>query len=143
MRSLLVALLVVLQMMVSGSQVALAAFASTTVKVSVDEAFWDQYHLVNPSSVSGDVEKIYKIKKVEVRLMAGDREFGAHTFTREDNKPQKFELLHGVSATLMVRIKSSAADNVIWMSSYPFKDTGDDIVIKAIPASVTLNYPGL
>lgn len=143
MRSLLVVLLAVLQIMASGSQIAYAAFGSTTVKISVDDAFWDQYHLVNPGSVSGDVEKIYKIKKVEVRLVAGDREFGSYTFTRESNKSQKVELLHGVAAALTVRIKSTAADNVIWLSSYPLKQTGDEIMVKAIPASVNLNYPGL
>jgi len=143
MRSFVLLLLVIAQMCLFSSPVAAATFAPTTVKLSVEEAFWEQYHIVNPNSVSGDMEKIYKVKKIEVRLVAGDREFGSHTFTREDSKPQKFELLHGVSSTLTVRIKASADENVIWISAYPFKFASDDIVIKAIPTSITVNYPGI
>lgn len=121
-----------------------SSFGSTTVTVSVEEGFWDRYHMVNPIKAGADVEKIYKIKKVEVRLMAGEREFGSHTFSPESSSPRKFNLLHGVASALTVRIKSSAAeDDVIWISSHPFKYAGKDIVIKAVPSSITINYPGL
>ena len=123
--------------------VSAASFGSNTITVSVEDAFWQKYHIANPNAVGADVEKVYKIKKVEVRLMAGEREFGSHTFTSEDSAPHKFSLLHGVSPALTIRIKASAVENVIWISSYPYKYSGDDIVIKAIPTSVTLNYPGI
>ena len=143
MRPISVLLVIVLQLFLSCPSTSAASFDPTTVKISVDEPLWESYHIANPNSVSGDVEKIYKIKKIEVRLLAGDREFGFYTFTPEDKKTQKVSLLHGVASTLTIRIKAYAAENVIWVSSYPFKYVGDDVVIKALPTSVTINYPGI
>ena len=123
--------------------VSAASFAPNTITISIEEGFWQKYHLANPSSVSGDVEKIYKVKKVEVRLLAGEREFGSHTFTPEDSAPRKFSMLHGAAAALSIRIKSSAVDGVIWISTHPYKYAGNDIGIKAAPTGITLNYPGI
>jgi len=143
MRPLLILLLIVLQLGFNCLPTLAASFDPTTVKISVDESLWENYHIVNPNSVSGDVEKIYKIKKIEVRLLSGDREFGFYTFTPEDKKPQKVSLLHGVASTLTIRLKAFAAENVIWVSSYPFKYVGGDVVIKSIPTAITVNYPGI
>lgn len=143
MRRVIVCLLVGLQVLLTGSPALAASFAPTTIKVSVDPAFWDQYHAQKPNAVNGDVEKIYKIKKVEVRLLAGDREFGFHSFTPEDKGTREFSLLYGVSSSLTIRIKSFAAEDVIWISSHPYKYTGDNIQIKAVPTSITINYPGI
>ena len=136
-------LLVVLQFFLVYAPTSAASFDSKTVKISVDESLWGKYHMVNSANASGDVEKIYKIKKIEVRLVAGDREFGSYTFTPQDNKPQKFSLLYGVASTLTIRIKATATEDAIWISSYPYKYVGDDIVIKSLPADITVNYPGI
>ena len=143
MRLAITALLISLQLLFTSTPV-LAAYGPTTITVSVEEGFWDKYHIVNPASAGGDVEKIYKIKKVEFRLVAGEREFGSHTFTQEAGSPRKFNLLHGVAGALTVRIKASAAEeNVIWVSSHPYKYAGNDILIKAVPSGITVNYPGI
>ena len=144
MRFTVLGILLAILMVVGAVPANASSFGSTTVTISIEEGFWDRYHMVNPAKAGGDVEKIYKIKKVEVRLMAGEREFGSHTFTQESSNPRKFSLLHGVASALTVRIKSSAAeDNVLWISSHPFRYAGKDIVIKAVPASITVNYPGI
>ena len=143
MRSTRILLLVSMLMLLLCLPVSAASFGPTTITVSIEEGFWQKYHLANPASVSGDVEKIYKVKKVEVRLLAGEREFGSHTFAPEDSAPHKFSLLHGVVSALSIRIKSSTVDDVIWISTHPYKNTGDDIVIKATPTAITLNYPGI
>lgn len=144
MKALIIFLLVAAQLFCGSFTVASAAFDSKTVKISLDEAFWDGYFLANPNAVSGDVEKIYKIKKVEVRLLSGDKEFGVHTFTPENSKPRSFSLLHGVRNTLVVRIKAfAAADGVVWVSSYPYQYAGNDIMIKGLPAEVGLFFPGI
>lgn len=143
MRLAIMALLISLQLLLVSTPV-LAAYGPTTITVSIEEGFWDKYHIVNPASANGDVEKIYKIKKVELRLVAGEREFGSHTFTSESSSPRKFNLLHGVVGALIVRVKASAAEeNVIWISSHPYQYAGNDIVIKAIPSTITVNYPGI
>ena len=123
--------------------VSAASFSPNTITISIEEGFWQKYHLANPNSVNGDVEKIYKVKTVEVRLLAGEREFGSHTFTPEDSAPRKFSMLHGAAAALSIRIKSSAVDGVIWINTHPYKYVGNDIMIKAAPTGITLNYPGI
>lgn len=136
-------ILLVLQIVLLCFPVSAASFGPNTITISVEDSFWQQYHLANPNAVGADVEKIYKVKKVEVKLLAGDREFGSHTFTPEESSPRKFSLLHGVSSALTIRIKASAAENVIWISSHPYKYAGNDITIKATPTAITLNYPGI
>ena len=143
MRFIVVLLLVVCQAFLMSGPVSAASFDSKTVKISVDESLWEKYHIVNPTTASNDVEKIYKIKKIEVRLVAGEREFGSFTFTPQNNKPQKTSLLYGVAATLTIRIRATASEDVLWTSSYPFKNVGDDIVIKSMPAEILLHYPGI
>lgn len=143
MRSTRILLMVLLLMTLLCLPVSAASFGPNTITISIEEGFWQKYHLANPNSVSGDVEKIYKVKKVEVRLMAGEKEFGSHTFTAEDSAPRKFSLLHGVASALSVRIKASAVEDVIWISTHPYKYAGSDIVIKATPTAITLNYPGI
>ena len=143
MRAITIFTVLLLQLGLFFVPVSAASFDPTTVKISVDDSLWSQYHAVNPSAMGGDVEKIYKIKKIEVRLVSGEREFGFYTFSSEDRRSQKVSLLHGVSSTITIRLKASAEENVIWVSSYPLKHVGDDIVIKSQPTSVTINYPGI
>jgi len=143
MQSTRILLMVLLLMTLLCLPVSAASFGPNTITVSIEDSFWQKYHLANPNSVSGDVEKIYKVKKVEIRLLAGEKEFGSHTFTPEDSMPRKFSLLHGIASALSIRIKASAAEDVIWISTYPYKYAGNDIVIKATPTAITLNYPGI
>ena len=143
MRLIRVCMLLVFFVGLSCLPVSAASFGSNTITVSIEDSFWQKYHFANPNAIGADVEKVYKVKKVEVKLLAGEREFGSHTFTPEDSAPHKFSLLHGVSPALTIRIKATAVENVIWISSHPYKYAGDDIVIKAIPTSVNLNYPGI
>lgn len=143
MRFIIVSLVLALQFFMICGPAAAASFDSKTIKISVDESLWEKYHIVNPTTASNDVEKIYKIKKIEVRLVAGEREFGSFTFTPQNNKPQKTSLLYGVAATLTIRIRATASEDVLWTSSYPFKNVGDDIVIKSMPAEILLHYPGI
>jgi hypothetical protein len=144
MRLIRIILLIALQIVLVLAPVAASSFGPTNITITIEDDFWDKYHLVNPSSTSGDVEKIYKVKKVEVLLVAGDQEFGSHTFTPEVSKSRKFNLLHGVSSALTVRIKASAAEkDVLWISSYPYKLIGNNIMIKAMPSLITVNYPGI
>ena len=143
MRAAVILTLVVLLLFAVLAPAGAASFDSKTIKISVDETLWEKYHMLNPATASGDVEKIYKIKSIEVRLVAGDREFGSYTFTPQDKQPRKFSLLYGVAATLTIRLKAMATEDAIWISSYPYKTTGDEIVIRAVPADVTVNYPGI
>ena len=143
MRVFFIVALVLLQIGSVALPVGAASFDSRTIKISVDDTLWDKYHMLNPATASGDVEKIYKIKSIEVRLVAGEREFGSYTFTPQDKSPRKLSLLYGVASTLTIRVKAMATEDAIWISSYPYKDTGDDIVIRAVPADVTVNYPGI
>ena len=143
MRAAVILTLVVLQLFAVMAPAGAASFDSKTIKISVDETLWEKYHMLNPATASGDVEKIYKIKSIEVRLVAGDREFGSYTFTPQDKQPRKISVLYGVASTLMIRLKAMATEEAIWISSYPYKTTGDEIVIRAVPADVTVNYPGI
>lgn len=143
MRFIIVSIVLVLQFFMICGPAAAASFDSKTVKISVDESLWTKYHIVNPTTASGEVEKIYKIKKIEVRLVAGEREFGSFTFTQQNSKLQKISLLYGVAGTLTIRLRASAGDDVLWTSSYPYKNVGDDIVIKSMPAEILLHYPGI
>ena len=55
-------LLVVFQMLAACLPTAAATFDSKTIKISVDDSLWEKYHMVNPATANGDVEKIYKIR---------------------------------------------------------------------------------
>jgi len=137
-------LLIILQIVLVSVPLAASSFAPTNLAIMIEDGFWDKYHIVSPNLTDSDVEKIYKVKKVEVLLRAGEHEFGSHTFTREVSDPYKINLLHGVSSSLTVRIKASAAEkNVLWVSSYPLKYIGNNIVIKSMPSAITVNYPGI
>lgn len=143
MRIFAVLLAVLMQVSLWGAPVLAAAYDPTVIRISMEEGFWDKYHMINSATTGADVEKVYKVKKVEVRLLAGDKEFGNHTFTPEDSKPQKFELLHGAATALTIRIRATGAENSLWICAYPYKYAGDDIVIKALPTTITIHYPGL
>jgi len=142
MRLMIVSLLIVFQVIMSSMPVQAAPFDPASVKISVEDSIWQQYHISNSSAVSGDVVKIYKLKKIEITLLSGDRVFGTQTFTPEDSKPVKFSLLHGVS-NLKVRLKAYAAENVSWTSSFDYKDVGSNIEIKSLSTSFGVYYPGL
>ncbi len=143
MRTVFLISAIVLHLFFACSPISAASFDPTPVTISVDDPIWANYHLADPNAVGKDVEKIYKIKRVEIHLRSGDKEFGSFTFTPEDRKPQKISLLRGVSSTLMIRFKASSVENVIWVGSYPFKYVGDDVVIKSLPTAFTLGYPGI
>jgi len=65
MRAAVILTLVVLQLFAVMAPAGAASFDSKTIKISVDETLWEKYHMLNPATASGDVEKIYKIKSIE------------------------------------------------------------------------------
>ena len=138
----IIGVLMVLQLFFFSAPVAAAPFDPVEVKVSVNESLWRQYQVGNPTTVTGDVVKIYKVKKMEITLQAGDKVFGTHTFTPEETKPAKFSLLPGLSS-MKIRLKAYAAEDVTWSSTYELKEVGDTIEITALASPFSLYYPGI
>ena len=141
MRSI-VGVLIVLMLLVCAVPVLAAPFDPVSVKISVDDSLWRQYQVGNPTTINGDVVKVYKLKKIEVTLQAGDKVFGTHTFSQEENKPARFSLLPGLSS-LKIRLNAIAAEDVSWVSTYDLKDVGETIEIKALPSPFSIFYPGI
>ena len=141
-RCVVIGLLLVLQLFLHSLPAGASAFDPVTVKVSVDDSLWRQYHVANPTVIFGEVVKIYKVKKIEITLQAGDKVFGTHTFMPEDAKPAKFSLLAGLSS-LKIKLKAFAAEDVSWVSTYDLKEVGDTIEIKALPSQFAIYSPGI
>ena len=139
---LIIGILAFLQVLCFSVPTMAAPFDPVTVRISVNDSLWQQYHVGNPTTVSGDVVKIYKVKKVEVTLEAGDKVFGTHTFTQEKSSPVKFSLLPGLSSA-KVKLKAFAADDISWYSSYDLKEVGDTIEIRALTSPFAIYYPGI
>ena len=142
MRAMIFSVLLALQVFLLPLPALAAPFDPVVIRVSVDDALWRQYHVGNPTTVNGDVVKIYKLKKVEITLQAGDKVFGSHTFSPEDMKPVKFSLLPGLSS-LKISLKAFAAEDVTWSSTYDYKTVGDTIEIKALASPFSIYYPGI
>lgn len=119
---------------------AAAPFDPTVVKVWVDDSLWQYYH-IGPQAVSGDIIRLYRIKKAEVAILVNNREFDVHTFTPQDSKMYKFTLPHGLS-NLRFRLKTWTADDQVWTNVVELRDVGDSITIKAVPSEPTVYSPG-
>lgn len=119
-----------------------APFDPVEVKIYIHDSLWQQYHVGNPTTIYGDVVKVYKVKKLEVSLQAGDKIFGVHTFTPEKSSPAKFSLLPGLSS-MKVKLKAFAAEDITWSSSYELKEVGDNIEIRALASPFAIYYPGI
>lgn len=142
MRKGIVFLLVLLQVVFTVGSALAAPFDPVVVKIYVNDSLWQQYHVGNPTTVHGDVVKVYKVKKLDVTLQAGDKVFGEHTFSPEKSNPVKFSLLPGLSS-MKVKLKAYTADDLSWSSSYDLKEVGDSIEIKAVSSPFAIFYPGI
>jgi len=120
---------------------AAAPFDPTVLKISVDDSLWQRYH-IGPEPVSGDIVKLYRIKKAEVVIFSGNREFASHAFTPRDDKPYKIVIPHGVP-NIKIHLKTWTADGVSWTTVIDHKDTGDNLVIRAVPVSLSICSPGI
>jgi hypothetical protein len=119
---------------------AAAPFDPSVLRVEVDDSLWQSYHL-GPEPASGDTVTLHRIKKAEVAVLAGGREFAVHTFTPQETKPHKFSIPHGVT-NLKLRLRTWTADDLVWTKVAELKEAGDNIVIKAVPAGLTGGTPG-
>lgn len=142
MRKGIVILLILSQIFLLVPMALAAPFDPVTIKIQINDSLWQQYHVGNPTTVYGDVVKVYKVKKLDVTLQAGDKVFGTHTFTPEKSNPVKFTLLPGLSGA-KVKLTAYAAEDVSWTSSYDLKDVGDYIEIKAVSSPFAIYYPGI
>ena len=142
MRFKTIFLLIVLQIFLLQASVLAAQFDPVEVKIFVNDSLWQQYQVGNPTTVYGDVVKVYKVKKLDVSLQAGDKVFGTHTFTPEKSSPAKFSLLPGLSS-MKVKLTAYAAEDISWSSSYDLKQIGDYIEIKALTSPFAIYYPGI
>ncbi|HMM22980.1 MAG TPA: hypothetical protein PKA10_19905 [Selenomonadales bacterium] len=123
--------------------VSAAPFAPTVLKVTVDKSFWQNYHLPSSGAGNEDIATVYRIKKAEVTLLAGDREFYSHTFTPQESKDQSFTIPHGLT-NLKLRLKAYSADDTMWTALLDFKEvSGNRVVLYSAPGPFTLCSPGI
>ncbi len=139
-RQALCLLLTVLLLATAAGPAAAAPFDPATLRVSVDDSLWRSYHL-GPEPASGDTVTLHRVKKVEVTILAGSREFAVHAFTPQEAKPHKFVIPHGVT-NLKLRLQTWTADDLVWTQVSDLKEAGGNIVIKAVPAGLTVYTPG-
>lgn len=140
MKKVLRLLVLVLAGLVLAGTASAAPFEPTVLKVSVDEAFWTNYHL--EPDASGDSVRALRIKRAEVAILTGTREFAVHVFSPRDAKPYVFTIPHGVP-NLKLRLKAWAADDTAWVSVTDLKEAGDSVTIRSLPASLTVYTPGI
>jgi len=133
--------LIILGLLLATLPAAAAPYDPTVVKVWVDDSLWQYYH-IGPQAVSGDVIRLYRIKKAEVAILVNNREFAVHTFTPQDSKMHKFSIPHGLT-NLRVRLKTwTAADDQVSTILAQLRDVGNNITIKAVPSDPTVYSPG-
>jgi hypothetical protein len=118
-----------------------APFDPSVLKVSVDDSLWQRLHIGPEEPLNSDTLKLYRIKKAEVAVFTGDREFAVHTFTPQDAKPYKFLIPHGVPH-LKIRLKTWTTDDLVWTRFADQKELGNDIVVRAVPAATAVYSPG-
>lgn len=136
----LIVCLIVAGLLLAAVPAAAAPYDPAVVKVWVDDALWQTYH-IGPQAVSGDVIKLYRIKKAEVAILTGNQEFAVHTFTPQESKMYKFSIPHGLP-NLRVRLKTWTADDQVWTRVTELSDVGDSFTIKAVPSEPTVYSPG-
>lgn len=136
---LLAVALAVLVWAAAGPAVA-APFEPSVIKVTVAESLWTNYHL--EPEASGDSVRALKIKRVEVAILTGTKEFAVHAFSPKDPKSYSFTIPHGVP-NLKVRVKAWAADDTQWTSITDLKEAGDDVVVRSLPGPLAVFTPGI
>jgi hypothetical protein len=132
--------LIIVGLLLATVPAAAAPYDPAVVKVWVDDSLWQYYH-IGPQAVSGDVIRLYRIKKAEVALLTGNQEYAVHTFTPQESKMHKFTVPHGIP-NLRVRLKTWTADDQVWTNVVELRDVGDNITIKAVPAEPSVYSPG-
>ena len=144
-RALLTTTLIGLMLLI-GSQstiVSAAPFDSTVLKISVEKSFWQNYHLPHSETSNEDILTVYRLKKAEVTLLAGEREFYTHTFTPKESKEQSFAIPHGLT-NLKLRLKAYSADDTVWTTILDYKDvSANRVVLYSAPGPFTLCLPGI
>jgi hypothetical protein len=118
-----------------------APFDPSVLKATVDDSLWLKYHAA-PEPPDGDLVKLYRVKKAEVAILSGSREFAAHTFTAKDNKPHTFSIPHGVP-NLKVRLRTWTADDQEWTTLYDYKEIGGSLTVRAVPNPLAVYTPGI
>ncbi len=134
-------LLTALLLTAAAGPAAAAPFDPAVLQIAVDDSLWTSYHL-GPEPANGDTVTLHRVKKAEVTVLTGSREFAVHTFTPQEAKPHRFTLPHGLT-NLKLRLRTWTADDLVWTQTIDLKEAGDNIVIKAVPAVLTVYKPGL
>lgn len=117
-----------------------APFEASVIKVSVADSLWTNYHL--EPEATGDTVRALKIKRVEVAILTGVREFSTHLFTAKDAKSYSYTIPHGVP-NLKIRVQAWAADDTVWTSITDLKDAGTNIVVRSLPGPLAVFTPGI
>lgn len=117
-----------------------APFDPTVLRVTVEESLWLAYHAA-PEPPEGDIVKLYRVKKAEVAILSGSREFAVHTFTPQDGKPHTFTIPHGVP-NLKIRLRTWTADDLVWTVTTDYKNAAS-VVVRAVPHPLAVATPGL
>lgn len=117
-----------------------APFEPSVIKVTVAESLWTNYHL--EPEATGDTVRALKIKRVEVAILTGTREFAVHTFSPKDSKNYAFTIPHGVP-NLKIRLQAWAADDTQWTSITDLKEAGDNVVVRSLPGPLAVYTPGI
>ena len=137
----IICLLIAAALLVSPLTSAAAPFDPTTLKVTVDDSLWLKYH-TGPEPPDGDIIKLYRVKKAEVAILSGNREFAAHLFSPQDAKPYTFSIPHGVP-NLKIRLKTWTADDNVWTTLYDYKEIGSSLVVRAVQHPLAVHTPGI
>jgi hypothetical protein len=133
--------LIIAGLLLATAPAAAAPFDPSVVKVWVDDSLWQYYH-IGPQPVSGDIIRLYRIKKAEVAILTNNREFAVHEFTPQDSKMHKFTLPHGLP-NLRFRLKTwTAVEDQVWTNVVELRDVGDSITLKAVLSEPTVYSPG-
>ncbi len=144
-RALLTTTLVGLMLLIwsQSTIVAAAPFDPSVIKISVDKSFWQNYHLPHSETANEDILTVYRIKKAEVTLLAGEREFYTHTFTLKESKEQSFAIPHGLT-NLKLRLRAYSADDTVWTTFLDYKEVSSNrVVLYSSPGPLVLCFPGI
>jgi hypothetical protein len=138
--TLLMAMAAAVLVLATAGPAAAAPFEPSTIKVTVADSLWANYHL--EPEASGETVRALKIKRVEVAVLTGTREFAVHSFTPKDPKSHAFTIPHGVP-NLKIRLQAWAADDTHWLSITDLKDAGDNVVVRSLPGPLSVYTPGI
>lgn len=138
--SVLVAIALAVLVWAAAAPAMAAPFEPSVIKVSVADSLWTNYHL--EPEANGDTVRALKIKRVEVAILTGVREFSTHQFTAKDAKSYSYTIPHGVP-NLKIQVQAWAADDTAWTSITDLKDAGTNIVVRSLPGPLAVFTPGI